>query len=111
MRRTKTIALMVTAPLAIVLLIALSGCYGGYAENDPGPDGQVVVAAGGYGGGGYDGSRGGGDDRGRNDDSHSQVARGGVTARPAAVASGRKEPSKKVRPSGSEQASPESSRK
>jgi hypothetical protein len=119
MRRTKPIAMMLMAPLAIALLIDSSGCYGGYAAAGPEPDGQVVVVNAGYGDGGYNEGRGGGDDRGRggdNDggrggDSHPQAVRGGPSARPAAVTGGRKEPSKQVRPSESKQASSDSDHK
>jgi hypothetical protein len=77
MRRTKPSVRMLMAPMAMTLLMGLSGCVGGYGYVDEGPewDGTVFV------GGGYD--------RGYDRGFHPQAFHNEGGFRPAAVGSAR----------------------
>src|SRR5580658_2325934 len=76
MRRTKPNARKLLAPMAVSLLMGLTGCVGGYGYVDEGPEWNGVVVV----GGGYD--------RGYNRDYHPQAFHN-EGGRPAAVASAR----------------------
>jgi hypothetical protein len=88
MRRTKPSVRMLMAPIAMTLLMGLTGCVGsvGYVDEGPEWDGVVFV--------------GGGSDRGHDRDYHPQAFHNDGGPRPAAVASARGRASMGARPGG-----------